>query len=58
MNRIVCLFVAFLALMLVSCSTYQTKHGIKKYEENTRDKKVYSIDYYIKEIRNERDRRK
>ena len=44
MKRIVCLFIAFLALTLVSCSTYQTKREIKKYEENTRNEKVYSID--------------
>ena len=50
MKKIVCLFIAFLALMLVSCSTYQTERDIKKYEERNRKEKVHTIK--VKQVEN------
>lgn len=42
MNRIIFLFIAIFAITFTSCSDYQAKRDIKKYEESN-GKTVYSI---------------
>ena len=44
MKKVIFILMAAVAVCLSSCGTNEMKNTIKQYEENTRDKKVYSID--------------